>query len=319
MSGNGTLRNKAALRMRVAGIIAQRKRLAVIVIGGVLLMLAVVLTLVFLPANDPQPKATWIWDTAQIEQRPEEIVDFAEREDVKVIFLQIGGGVGNDSYRRFISLAASHGIEVHALNGHPEWALREQRREGDDFLNWVAVYNRGVSPEERFKGVQFDVEPYLLKTWTKERESIVEQWMEGIRAWTETAKYNNLQIGAAVPFWLDEIDHPSKSVPLPLGNWMVDRFDYLAIMAYRDTAGRSYELARTTLSEADRQKKQVWVGVELGESTEGPGVSFHGQPLASLNREMKQLEKLGGRHASFAGVAVHSYESWNSKLRQPGK
>lgn len=302
----------------MAGFITQRKRLAIIILGGVLLMLTMVLMLAFLPEGS-QPKATWIWDAAQIEQRPEEIVDFAEQEDVKVIFLQIGSEVHNESYRRFISLATSHGIEVHALNGHPEWALREQRQEGDDFLNWVVVYNRGVSPEERFKGVQYDVEPYLLKTWTKERESIVEQWMEGIRAWTETAKYNNLQIGAAVPFWLDEIDHPSESVQMPLGDWMVSQFDYLAIMAYRDTAGRSYELSRTTLSEADRQGKQVWVGVELGESTEGPGVSFHKQPLASLTREMKQLEKLGGQHASFAGVAVHSYESWIDKLRQPGK
>ncbi|MGZ7443832.1 hypothetical protein [Paenibacillus sp. TH7-28] len=313
------MRNKTALRMRMAGFIAQRKRLAIIILGGVLLMILTVgLILAFLPEG-PKPKATWIWDAAQIEQRPEEIVDFAKQEDVKVIFLQIGSGVHNESYRRFISLATSYGIEVHALNGQPEWALREQRQEGDDFLNWVAVYNQGVSPEERFKGVQFDVEPYLLKTWTKERESIVEQWMEGIRAWTETAKYNNLQIGAAVPFWLDEIDHPSESVQMPLGDWMVSQFDYLAIMAYRDKAGRSYELSRTTLSEADRQGKQVWVGVELGESTEGPGVSFHKQPLASLTLEIKQLEKLGGQHASFAGVAVHSYESWKDKLRQPDK
>ncbi|MGG6310106.1 hypothetical protein [Paenibacillus macerans] len=299
--------------MKACEVLLQHKRLILFCLGGTLLMAVLVLLALIRPTGS-QAKATWIWDTKAIEERQDEILAFAGKQGVKVIFLQIGGGVGRESYRGFVRAAAEAGIEVHALNGQPDWALRERRAEAEKFLDWVIAYNREAQPEERFAGVQFDVEPYLLNEWRQDRESVVREWMEGIRAWTEEAGYNGLEIGAAVPFWLDEIDHPGRSTKLPLGDWMVDRFDYLAIMAYRDGAGHIYEISQTTLSEADRMKKKVWVGVELGESREGPGVSFYKQPLASLTREITRLEELGRKHASFAGVAVHSYESWRNKL-----
>lgn len=302
-------------QIRTTRELMQQKRLVVILLGGILLMVLLV-SLAFIRPTGPQAKATWIWDTTLITKQPDEVITFAGKQGVKLIFLQIGGGVTKESYRSFVSAATAAGIEVHALNGQPEWALREHREEAEAFLEWVITYNREVLPEEQFAGVQLDVEPYLLSDWQKDRSAVVEQWMEGIRVWTEAAEYNQLQIGAAVPFWLDQIDHPGRSAQLPLGDWMVDQFDYLAVMAYRDAAGHIYEISQTTLSEADRQQKKVWVGVELGESKEGPGVSFAEQPLASLTREMGRLEELGSKHDSFAGVAVHSYEAWQNKLQR---
>ncbi|MCK8486161.1 hypothetical protein M0651_03130 [Paenibacillus sp. MBLB2552] len=282
-------------------------------LGGMLMMVLLVL-LAFIRPSGSQAKATWIWETSVIEQHPGEVLAFVGKQGVDTLFLQIGGGVGQESYRSFIRAAAQAGIQVHALNGHPDWALREHRNEAAEFLKWVVDYNREAKAEERFAGVQLDVEPYLLERWQKDQKAVVEQWMEGVRFWTEEARYNDLTIGAAVPFWLDQIDHPCEALKLPLGGWMVGQFDYLAIMAYRDAAGRIYDISQRTLNEADRQNKRVWVGVELGESQEGPGISFHAQPLASLNREMKRLEELGRKHGSFAGIAVHSYESWHNKL-----
>ena len=292
------------------------KRPTLLVLGGMLL-LALLMLLAFIRPSGSQAKATWIWETKVIEQQPDELLKFVRRQGVNTIFLQIGSGVEQGGYRSFIRAASQAGIQVHALSGHPDWALREHRGEAEAFLKWVIDFNREGKPEERFAGVQLDVEPYLLDRWQHDQETVIEQWMEGIRIWTEEARYNDLAIGAAVPFWLDRIDHPSGALQLPLGDWMVDQFEYLAIMAYRDAAGRIYEISQRTLNEADRQKKQVWVGVELGESREGPGVSFHDLPLASLDREMKRLEELGKRHGSFAGIAVHSYEAWHRKLNGP--
>ncbi|MDU4697598.1 MAG: hypothetical protein E6Y08_17460 [Paenibacillus sp.] len=295
---------------------SEGQRPVLLAFGGMLVMALLVL-LAFIRPSGSQAKATWIWETTVIEQHPAELLDFVRKQSVDTIFLQIGGGVKPESYRSFIRAAAKDGIRVHALSGHPDWALRERRNEAEAFLKWVIDFNREAKAEERFAGIQLDVEPYLLDRWQKDQEAVVEQWMEGVRAWTEEARYNDLAIGAAVPFWLDQIDHPSGTLKLPLGDWMVDQFDYLAIMAYRDAAGRIYEISQRTLNEADRQDKRVWVGVELGESREGPGISFYEQPLASLNREMKRLEELGRKHDSFAGIAVHSYEAWHNKLGGP--
>lgn len=310
------MRLRTPVFVRLRAFSGSKKRPTLLALGGMLMTALLVLVALIRPSGS-QAKATWIWETAVIEKQPGELLEFAGQQGVDTLFLQIGGGVKRESYRSFIRAAAQGGIRVHALNGHPDWALREHRNEAEEFLKWVIDFNREAKAEERFAGVQLDVEPYLLDRWQTDREAVVEQWVESVRAWTEEAEYNGLAIGAAVPFWLDQIDHPSGTLELPLGDWMVARFDYLAIMAYRDAAGRIYEISQRTLNEADRQNKRVWVGVELGESGEGPGVSFHERPLASLNRELNRLEELGRKHDSFAGIAVHSYEAWNRKLRGP--
>ncbi|SDF08999.1 hypothetical protein SAMN04488542_105193 [Fontibacillus panacisegetis] len=286
--------------------------------GRLLIMIGVIplvsLLFLFRPPSASEPKATWLWNTELIEDHAEDIISFAKSQGAKVIFLHISQKIDNEAYRQFISLASSSKIEVHALNGKPEWALREFRHEGDAFLLWVKTYNEAVDPKERFTGVQYDVEPYLLKNWKKDQASIVEQWMESVRVWIEYSQSVDLPIGAAVPFWLHEISHPAMGVDIPLSEWMVDKFDYLAIMAYRNDAERVYDISRLILAESDRKKKNVWVGIELGKSNEGPGVSFHDKSVISFVNETNKLEKLAGRHTSFSGIAIHSYDTWYNKL-----
>ncbi|WP_410768201.1 hypothetical protein [Fontibacillus sp. BL9] len=298
--------------MKIWNIRVGRKKQLFILCGGIALFL---LLLVIRPSSS-EAKATWLWNTKLIQQHSEDIVAFAKKQRVKIIFLQIGGDVKEESYRNFVRTASSSGIEVHALNGKPEWALREHRQEADDFLDWVEKYNAESQPEERFGGVQFDVEPYLLDDWEKRQASIVKEWVENIHRWIEAGKDGGIEVGAAVPFWLDGIDYPGADKKIPLNRWMVDKFDYVAIMAYRDEAGRIYTAAKATLEEGDRQNKDVWVGVELGKSKEGPGVSFHGKSFHVLTGEMNKLVRLVKGHSSFAGIAIHSYEPWRDKLSQ---
>lgn len=285
---------------------------------SLLLLLGVVplvsLFLVLRPPSTSEPKATWLWNTELIKIHGEDIISFAKSQGVKVIFLHISQKVDHEEYKKFNSLASSSKMKVHALSGKPEWALREHRHEGDAFLLWVKAYNDGAQPKERFSGIQYDVEPYLLKNWEKDKVSIVEQWMEGMRVWVEYGQLANLEIGAAVPFWLDGIKYTGLEGDAPLSEWAADKFDYLAIMAYRNEADRVYDISKTILAESDRKKKKVWVGIELGKSNEGPGVSFHEKSVLALAREMSKLQKLAEQHESFAGIAIHSYDTWYNKI-----
>lgn len=287
-----------------------------ILCGGTLVFL---LLLVIRPSAS-EAKATWLWNTKLIQQQGEDIIAFAKEQGVKIIFLQIGGDVKEESYRDFIRLASSSGLQVHALNGQPEWALRAQRDKANAFLDWVRNYNANVLPEERFSGIQFDVEPYLLDDWRTRQTAIVKEWVANARIWIDKAKASDLEIGAAVPFWLNDIEYPGTegkgSGGIKMNRWMVDQFDYVAIMAYRNEADKIYQVAEPTLEEGDRQNKEVWVGVELGKTKEGPGVSFHGRSFVFLNGEINKLVKRVKKHSSFAGIAVHSFEPWRDKLAE---
>lgn len=298
--------------MKINSFLRRYRGLAIAVASGSAVLLAA-LFVVLLRPSVPEAKATWLWDAKLVENHTEEIIEFAKEQGVTTLFLQIGSEVSDASYRRFVAAASEAKLEVHALNGHPEWALREERKEANRFLNWVKQYNDESRPEERFAGVQLDVEPYLLKRWSTDRDLMVEQWMESVRVWAELAERNQLQIGAALPFWLNGIEHEELGEGRDLRQWMIDKFDYVALMAYRNAADAIYEVSRATLEEADVQSKRVWVGVELTKSEEGPGVSFYEEPLSSITRELDKLVTLVGKHSSFEGVAVHSYESWRNK------
>ncbi|MBP1999382.1 hypothetical protein J2Z69_000401 [Paenibacillus shirakamiensis] len=259
-------------------------------------------------------KSTWLWDTDRIVNQKEEIVSFAKRQGVKIIFLQVGKEVKDEEYRHFIATAHQSGVEVQALNGRPGWALNEHRDEANEFMSWVQNYNASSKPEERFVGVQFDVEPYLLKQWKKSQDVVVQEWMGNIRAWMDQAKASDLKVGVAVPFWLNDVMNPNGGGTQPLSDWMISKVDYLAIMAYRDQADQIYQVSEHMLNEADKQNKQIWVGVELAKSEEGPGVSFHTSTNQHLNQQLDQLVELSDKHPSFVGVAMHSYEAWESKM-----
>lgn len=267
-----------------------------------------------------EQKATWLWDASLIEH-PEPILDFCREQGVGVIFLQIQKNVKDKRYGRFIAAAREADISVHALDGRPEWAYEKQGGEAEKFIDWVLDYNRHAPAEERFAGIQFDVEPYQLKRWERDQAGVVEEWSRNMQEWTDKAREGGLYMSAAVPFWLGKIETEDGR---GLSRWMLERFDALAVMSYRDSGTQMVDLSRGMLNEADRLGKSVWIGMELGETKEGDHVSFFRKPVTVMEEEMKNAYRLSEVHTSFAGLAIHHYEAWIEKIaaanpkREPG-
>lgn len=271
------------------------------------------LIIVLLPSKAvKQDKATWLWDTSIIRSDSDEIIDFSKREGVTTIFLQIQEKVEMEEYRQFIRAAHQENISVHALGGEPDWAYAEKREEGEELLSWLEEYNMGSDPEERFEGIQLDVEPYILKRWEREQEKVVEEWSGNMDSWLQEARRQKLNISVAVPFWLDSIPGPEDSDSFSY--WILERSDSIAVMSYRDDGEKMYELSKEELEQADELGKSVWIGMELTDTAEGEHLTFHGKSEKVMNDEAKRAAKLGTPHKSFAGLAVHHYEAWHRKL-----
>lgn len=207
------------------------------------------------------------------------------------------------------------------MDGRPEWAYEKQGGEAEKFIDWVLDYNRHAPAEERFAGIQFDVEPYQLKRWERDQAGVVEEWSRNMQEWTDKAREGGLYMSAAVPFWLGKIETEDGR---GLSRWMLERFDALAVMSYRDSGTQMVDLSRGMLNEADRLGKSVWIGMELGETKEGDHVSFFRKPVTVMEEEMKNAYRLSEVHTSFAGLAIHHYEAWIEKIaaanpkREPG-
>ncbi|MBX4149720.1 hypothetical protein K1X09_20615 [Paenibacillus lautus] len=283
----------------------------IILVAGICLLL---LILFLLPSGKVnQNKATWLWDASLIRSETEEIVAFSGREGITTIFLQIQQEVTDEEYRHFVAAAHQQGISVHALNGQPDWAYEEGRRKGMELLAWLEAYNRTAAPEEKFEGVQLDVEPYVLRRWGREQAQVVEEWSANMEVWVQEAKRQGLTFSAAVPFWLDSIPGPRSADADSFSRWMIENTDAIAVMAYRDSGEQMYELSKEELEQADELGKSVWIGMELGDTEEGEHLTFFAKSEQEMEDEALRAAKLGSDHNSFAGLAVHHYQAWVHK------
>lgn len=257
------------------------------------------------------PKGTWIWDSNIIKQDQDIIISFAKMKGVTSIYLQVDRDIDPAIYEGFIRKTKSEGIQVEALEGRPEWAYKSKQEEIQKFIAWVKAYNSSVGPEASFSGLHFDIEPYALSEWTKDNTTILESWMDNMRLIEKETKGSGLKIAIDVPFWLNTINVPGKDYSMSA--WMLEKFDCLVIMNYRNHALGSngiVENAQAMLREASTLKKKVVVAVETLISKEGPRVSFYSMSSEVMEKELQSAHNQLAHYASYAGFAIHDFNSW---------
>ncbi|WP_019122199.1 hypothetical protein [Brevibacillus massiliensis] len=266
-------------------------------------------------------KATWIWQTELIETKKAEILTFAEENGVNLIYLRIDPQRAYSYYQPFIREANAAGIEIHALGGHPLWALQAHRERILHLLDWVKNYNKTAGSDEQIIGVHLDIKPYLLPEWNEDKPSVLSQWMGNIEAVTAAARKDaQLEVSADLPVWLDDTfvpDDPDATI----SKWMISKLDHITLLAYRnalDGPNGIAALVENELREADELGKPVIIAVNTKESPGERHTSFFDAGAEEMERQLALLpERLGSSHPSYAGNAVHDYVNW--KKLAPGK
>jgi hypothetical protein len=258
-------------------------------------------------------KATWVWDTTLIITEPKQIMDYAKKEKINLIYLQMDSSLKDASYSAFIKLASAQGIEIHALAGDPHWVEPSEQVQVMDFIKWVKDYNSRVSLKERFRGVHLDVEPYVLPDWKKKQSELVELWMQTIVIYTAEIKGSGLTSGVDIPFWLDKIQTTNVTEAPSLDEWIINKLDQVTIMAYRNMAGTTNGIIALVDHEAEAAKrlnKKLIIAVEALPSREGSYVSFNTKGRAVLTAELNKVELAMKSNPAFIGYAVHDYKGW---------
>lgn len=258
-------------------------------------------------------KATWLWNTTLIVDSTADILQFAASQQINMIYLQINRDLDISQYQRFITAASAQHITVEALDGAPSWALDQDRHKLQDTLQWITSYQQASSATEQFSGIHIDIEPYLLPNWTTEQATIIAQWQRSVQMITTTAQALHLSASADIPFWLYTLNTPDDHSTL--SQWMIDQYDSLTVMAYRDSGAAIYDIAQAQLSEADHAGKDMYIGVETNPSSEGDHISFYGKGADALTTALSQVTTQASTHSSFAGIAVHDYVGWGKILQ----
>ena len=237
--------------------------------------------------------------------------------------------------RRFVATATGYGLSVQALGGGPNWFGNDRRYLGQLLVELVGSYNTGVADNERLKGIHLDLEPYTLPGWLDDdvvEVNLVEYLttIQGIidtyRSELDRPANRGLQLGFAIPFWLDgrgdapgpvEFGEATKPAAYHLIDLISDlRGAYLVVMAYRDftrTSDGSIAHARDEFRYAASigARSGLIVGQQYGPAApEEQHITFHGQPRWVFRRAAAEIAVAFRRYPQFRGLAVDDLDAF---------
>jgi len=211
-------------------------------------------------------RAMWVWTTDAIirdARETERLLEACRAERIANLWMQLPYKVEStdsdpacqtsvrirsaDHLRAFIRKAHSQGIEIHALDGSPEFAIQSRHLIPLAVVDAVADFNAVSKPAERFDGIHFDNEPYLLLGWGNAtlREEILHDLLTLNLECQRKAREAGLTFGVDVPFWWNALDAESgeaAGVVTFQGSrkaatfHCIDHLDNVGIMNYRDQA-----------------------------------------------------------------------------------
>ncbi len=236
-------------------------------------------------AFKPSPhRAMWLWETKALlgnDLEQNKLLDFCRKNGITEIFLQLPYEVeGKNQERKIIwdtskvktllSKLHSAAIKVHALDGDPRYALREWHEHVIATIQSVIQFNKSVQPDERFDGLRFDNEPYLLPHFAGvQKESILRQYLDLLRISKKIAGSANLEFGVDIPFWFDQKNEFFEPITelegRPLTEYIIDIVDNIGIMDYRTEAYGADGVIAHALGElqyASKVGKKIFIGLE---------------------------------------------------------
>jgi hypothetical protein len=250
------------------------------------------------------PRAMWDWNPLPHVLDPSKRKDFlafCRREKIRRVWMQLPtrfvGSSGRDGsghplpgadfrveilhaeeFRSFLASAHGAGIRVEALDGAPEYAVRKYHHIPLGVVDAVIAFNRESRPEERFDGVHFDNEPYLLIGWhfPELRKQILEEYLElNLACQRRIRSQSDMVFGVDIPFWWQSLDAQTEEVIAPVSlhgvekaasYHCIDLLDSVGIMNYRNTSEGAdgmlaYGLEILEYAEKARNAR-IYLGVE---------------------------------------------------------
>jgi hypothetical protein len=281
------------------------------------------------------PRAIWTWEgesyaMLESEGMAAQGIAFLKSKSIGTVYLYADAWRGRnmiasepERYRRLLRRMHAAGFKVHALLGSgylntERYVLPRHRDEAVAMLQRVLDYNKAAAPDERFDGVNLDIEPHILAEWPSRKMELLAGFLDMSAALMQAKARSGqmLPVGPAIPFWLDGIELEWRGRRKPVSQHVQDLYDYVALMDYRDHADGGDGLVSHAMSElayGEAIGRPVLIGVETMPN-EIRKVSFHHLREADLERELAATSRSVGTMRSFGGYVVHHYAAYRRWL-----
>jgi hypothetical protein len=292
------------------------------------------------PPTGPRPVpagdiyGTWVWDdvSSVTDAKMQSIVDNAATGGFTVIYLTVDkyielnaltAGVTktaqinayNAALVKFITLANSKGIAVMAEAGWKDWVTGTYRTKPITILNFVASFNN--TQAARFSGVQFDIEPYLLSTYEKNKASVLTSFVTLVGEIVNANKSLGLTLEFVIPHFYDCLQNWTPKITYNgktdcTFNHLLTLLDQspnstISIMAYRNFAigdNGVIAISQEEVSQAAGHPTKVVIAQETG-NVDPDYVTYFGTSKSYLFGELAKVVNKFGSWDGFGGIAIH--------------
>jgi len=294
----------------------------------------------------PQDRAIWIWEKAAYNlflnpgsknalKALADDTDTFGSDPITTFYIGVFPYEGVDiledepeRVREFVKWAHENGYQVHAciaggtvppyygaLAPFHGYAIREMEK--------VINYNLSSAPEERFDGVNVDIEPYILPEFRAQKPEVQLQYLDILQKMIERRDTAGIHLpfGPAIPRWFDSSDVAQDITWNGETKWLSehvqDMSDYISIMDYRDTADGSAGIIVQAQGELDYAASigkpgSVVVGVEtldIANSGDPETITFREEGRTYMEAELDKVYAAFAEHPAFGGIAMHHYDS----------
>jgi len=217
--------------------------------------------------------------------------------------------------RAFLRRAHKSGIAVEYLTGDAVWALPGMGYNATARVDKVIAFNTGAAADERFDGIHFDIEPYLLAEWNSNRASVSANFVNILKESRAkiTSSGQNLSLAADIPTWysftVPEIWQPITAPLTPLSNaTIMNSFDSKANFLFgyggADVSGGIGPNLRVSGA------LPLTFGAETGITD--PNTTFFEEGRNALTETFTAAAQTYSGAPRFGGLAIHHFDSLRS-------
>ena len=279
-------------------------------------------------------KGTWLW-TAPLSittKYRDSIIAGAKKNNIHSIYLSIDTYLDiftlpdnlekdkkkqafGDALESFIVQAHKNNISVDAEGGWRNWAEAGNYYKAFAVLDYATEFNK--THKNKLRGFQYDVEPYLLESYEKDKVSVLSNFINLINQSIKRMGGSDLDLSVVIPEFYDDVSGstPEFSYAGKSGyafDHLLDVLDKRAgskiiIMAYRNLAkgdDGAIDISKDEVAEANMHKTRIIIAQEIGDVLP-PYVTFHNTSRSYYQKQVGLIEKTFSNNKSFGGIATH--------------
>ncbi len=276
------------------------------------------------PSQVYHPSAIWEWQENVITDPTDQAAffAFAGTHGINRVYIECESAIQNNqpALTAFLEAAAGNGLTTELLFGDADWVLPGSGYPFQGYaVSLISTYTAQLLAQMttgKPVAVHYDVEPYSLKQWRKEQNTIALDYISLITQLEAAAQQLGLTLSVDVPYWYSTIPVTQGSVTTPMNQLVINIVDRYVIMDYWDTASRVERQATTDLTYANSiAGKEVIIGVlttcgQTPADTSFCNTSPH-TGTAWMETVLGMVRKAEAPNASFAGLAIEDYAGFS--------